>query len=142
MTPTEKRYREVVESGWREAKRVGAVDALALRHAYAMGVLYWFGYPTPDRPDIVSGYRSPRKQRELLDRWQLGDRAGLVARPACQSWHMNGKAIDVQTRVSGFDAYRYMMEKWGVRWGGRFNSPDPVHFDWPYGQQPPNICRT
>lgn len=142
MTRNERRFREVVESGWREAQRFGVVEPLALRHAYAMGVLYWFGYPTRDRPDIVSGLRPPRRQRELLDRWQMGDRAGLVARPACRSWHMNGKAIDVETRVPGFDFYTYVMQEWGVRWGGTFQTPDPVHFDWPYGEQPPDICRT
>lgn len=118
------------------------MDALALRHAYAMGVLFWFGYREPARPDIVSGFRSPERQRQLLLRWQSGDRAGLVAKPACQSWHMVGKAIDVETDVVGFDFYTYLMERWDVRWGGRFQNPDPVHFDWPYGERPPNICRT
>lgn len=130
----------MVRSGYREADGFGVIYPLAIRHAYAMGVLAYFGYNEPARPDIVSGLRPPRRQRELLDRWQLGDRAGLVTRPACQSWHMNGKALDVETEVAGFDAYRYLMTQWGARWGGNFD--DPVHFDWPYGERPPNICRT
>lgn len=107
-----------------------------------MGVLYWFGYDERGRPDIVSGYRSPERQRQLLDRWEIGDRAGLVARPACQSWHMVGKAIDVETGVRGFDFYTFLMQEWGARWGGTFQYQDPVHFGWPYGERPPNICRT
>jgi hypothetical protein len=109
-----------------------------------MAVLRYLGYSEPDRPDIVSGYRSPMEQRALLNRWQRGDREGLAAKPACQSWHMARRAIDVQTDVRAFDLYRVLLEqRTGARWGGRFENPDEPHFAWPQdGVEPPNICES
>jgi len=108
-----------------------------------MGVLWWvWGFETSQRPDIVSGLRPPERQRQLLQAWNAGQRAGLRSKPACQSWHMNGKALDTDTGRDGFPAYVWLMKQWGVRWGGDFNSPSPNHFDMPTGTPPPNICQT
>lgn len=126
------------DAGYREAVRFGVIAELANAHAIATAVLAYLGLPARDRPDIISGYRDPARQRELRQRWDTGRRAGLVARPALRSWHMVGRAIDVQ-RVRGFDLYRQVMEELGVRWGGRFNNPDPVHFDLPDTNQPPTF---
>lgn len=86
---------------------------------------------------ITSGYRSPKRQRELLNRWISGNRTGLVARPSRRSWHMQGYAIDVSTRINprSFLVFRNLMLTFrGIRWGGNFNSYDPVHFDLPTGE--------
>lgn len=78
---------------------------------------------------IVSGKRSWWKQRQLQRAWDRGDRAGLVVRPASNSAHTRGEAFDL-ARVSHLPIYgelaRYLP---GVRWGGRFNTRDDVHFD-------------
>lgn len=83
---------------------------------------------------ITSGYRDPRRQRLLQARWDAGNRAGLVARPASRSWHMQGLAVDVSTRSPNFPVFRWLMIHWGARWGGNFSSYDPVHFDTPNGR--------
>jgi hypothetical protein len=112
----------------------------ARAHAWATAVLRYYGYGYPGRPDIISGYRSPSKQRALLQRWNAGDRVGLTAKPACQSWHMLGRAIDVQTDVRGFRHYAYLLHEYtGARDGRAFG--DPGHFDWPIDKTPPNICQ-
>jgi len=82
---------------------------------------------------ITSGYRSPVRQRELQQRWDSGDRTGLVARPATRSWHMQGLAVDVSTRSESFGQFRDIMLYYGLRWGGNFRNYDPVHFDLPTG---------
>ena len=43
---------------------------------------------------IVSGYRSPGRQAELLARWEAGDRAGLTSKPLVYSQHTLGRAVD------------------------------------------------
>lgn len=136
--------RDVYNGAIQEAKRNGLniAELPAKAHAWATAILRYNGYPEPERPDIVSGYRPPMEQRALLDRWQAGNREGLAAKPACQSWHMAGRAIDVETSGAGFDTYRWLLEKYtGAKWGGRFSPPDPVHFAWPTSSQPPNICQ-
>lgn len=83
---------------------------------------------------ITSGYRSPRKQNELIRRWEAGDRDGLVTKPATRSWHMRGLAIDVRYRSKDFERFKTAMILWGCRWGGHFRKFDPVHFDFPIGE--------
>lgn len=48
-------------------------------------------------PRITSGFRDPAKQREMQARWDRGDRQGLKFRPATNSDHTRGKAIDIVT---------------------------------------------
>lgn len=116
-------------------------DSLPARaHAWATAVLRYYGYGYPERPDIISGYRSPQEQVQLLRDWRAGNREGLTAKPACKSWHMVGRALDVQTDVQGFRPYGYLLaEHTGARDGRSFG--DPGHFDWPQAQEPPNICQ-
>ena len=90
---------------------------------------------------VVSGYRSPERQAELLARWVSGDRRGLVARPAARSSHSEGRAVDLafvwlgqpvpvsDTPREYFQFLADLLEPVGVRWGGRFRSPDINHFD-------------
>jgi len=134
---------EVYEGARREAKRNGLrVGGLPMRaHAWATAVLRYLGFGEASRPDIVSGYRPPMEQRRLLDLWQDGRRSGLDAKPACRSWHMARRAIDVETNVRAFALYRdLLVQRTGARWGGQFSTPDPPHFDWPTGEPPPSIC--
>lgn len=133
---------EVYRGAAQEAERHGLhQNSLPARaHAWATAVLRWYNYREPNRPDIVSGYRSPQKQARLRRRWERGDREGLVAPPACQSWHTVGRAIDVEDHVAGFAPYAYLLsEHTGARDGRSFD--DPGHFDWPSSQSPPNICQ-
>lgn len=106
------------------------------RLAYLVGLLQGlFVTYGLDPVRITSGYRSPERQSRLQNRWDAGDRDGLVVRPASRSWHMQGLAVDVSTRSSNFELFRENMESFsGVRWGGRFRNPDPVHFDLPIGR--------
>lgn len=102
---------------------VGLAQTVTQFNGYPRGIL------------IVSGYRSPKRQLELQNRWDSGDRVGLVARPASRSWHMQGLAVDVNTREQGFPFFRdIMLQLPGVRWGGNFNRKDNVHFDLPIGK--------
>lgn len=81
-------------------------------------------------PPITSGYRDLSKQRQLYERWRAGD-SGVIVRPARTSWHTEGRAIDVDRSHPNFEVFVRMWEDSGGRWGGRFSSPDPVHFDVP-----------
>lgn len=74
----------------------------------------------------------------MLMRWERGDRTGLNYKPARRSWHALGLAIDVETRVKGYPAYRELMRFLGVRVGEDFG--DKGHFDVPIpGQEPPDV---
>ena len=139
MTEQEQ-FNRIFWGAYREAQRARVLDAVAYRHAYATAFLWWYyGLDEPERPDIISGYRSPARQRQLLTRWQSGDTRGLVAKPACKSWHTVGRAIDVESDVRGFRPYAFMLREWfGMRDGRNFS--DPGHFDLPGPTQPPNIC--
>lgn len=107
-------------------------QAIARAHAYATAYLAWRGFGEPARPDITSGRRSPQRQRELIERWDAGQRAGFIGAPARCSKHTVGAAIDVETRVAGFDLYRQVMRALGARDGTDFG--DTGHFDDPTKQ--------
>lgn len=139
MTEQEQ-FNRIWWAAYREAQKFRLIEAVALRHAWATALLWWYyGYDEPARPDIVSGFRSPAKQRRLLSRWQAGDTRGLVAKPACRSWHTLGRAMDVESDVAGFGPYAFFLSEWfGMRDGRTFD--DPGHFDLPGPSQPVNIC--
>lgn len=75
---------------------------------------------------LTSGFRSIQQQRGLHAR--LG-RRGLAAAPG-RSFHNYGLALDFVTR-NPRDQTRAgaLAESLGLRWGGRFRPPDPVHID-------------
>ncbi len=75
---------------------------------------------------LTSGYRGLQEQRRLFAR--LG-RRGLAAQPG-RSYHNYGLALDFLTtpRAAQAQAGR-LAESLGLRWGGRFHPPDPVHID-------------
>ena len=95
--------------------------------AYVTGAVYceYYGIPAPE---IVSGARSEAAQRELRRRWDAGDRAGLVVRPALYSNHTRREAFDLAIGP-GQRAFAQWAPLLGLRWGGNFSTPDPVHFD-------------
>jgi D-alanyl-D-alanine dipeptidase len=90
---------------------------------------------------VVSGYRSQSHQSDLRARWDRGDRSGIVVRPALSSRHTEGRAIDLQFSYRGQlvpvrdtprDYWLFLddlLRPVGVRWGGRFRSPDLNHFE-------------
>lgn len=131
-----------IEAAWRaalrEAQREGLADYPAAAHAWATAVLAYWGYSEPQRPDILSGRRSPERQRVMQVAWDRGRRAGLSARPASRSWHLAGRAADVEQHVAGYPAYVYLLTTYtGARDGRDFG--DPGHVDWPTSEQPPSI---
>lgn len=143
MTPEQRRFESAYVGALREAEAYGIPrDRIAaLAHAWATGVLAYYGYTEPQRPDITSGYRDPAKQRNLLERWNRGERAGFIGKPACRSQHTIRNAIDVQTDVDGFEPYAYLLVTYtGATDGSTFN--DQGHFDWrnTTAEVPPNIC--
>jgi len=133
-------FNDIWNVAFKEALRFDVVRAVALRHAWATALMwYWYGAGEPQRPDVISGYRSPARQAQLLQRWQSGHREGIRAKPACQSWHMVGRAIDVENnRPEWLEVYGALMVWLGMRWGRTFG--DPNHFDYPGPNEPPNIC--
>lgn len=68
---------------------------------------------------------------------------GAIVKPATHSNHMIGHAIDCNLELDGmyYNSQRMLndtgtikqfirdVEASGMRWGGRFSTPDPVHFD-------------
>jgi len=69
---------------------------------------------------------------------------GAIVTPASHSNHLIGHAIDVNLYDKDGDLWtsKYLIEpkdeildfinevsKYGIRWGGKFSTPDPVHFD-------------
>lgn len=99
------------------------------RAAAGYAALMWWGehYELP-AARIVSGKRDRGWTVAAQKRWDRGDRAGLVTRPATNSAHLSGEAFDLE-RVGHLWIYGEWAPYAGLRWGGRFRSPDPVHFD-------------
>jgi len=85
-------------------------------------------------PTVNSGFRSPKKQAELRRRWDAGDRTGIVARPAKRSKHSNTgflgepDATGVDISFDAQDLAGQYAHFFGLKWGGKFKRPDPVHF--------------
>jgi len=79
---------------------------------------------------IISGFRSLEYQMELQRRWDAGDREGLAYRPATNSDHTRGRAVDVSGNEEVLRAYARRWRALGPShiWGGDFSAPDPNHF--------------
>lgn len=134
-------FNRIWNGAYAEARSFDVIEAVALRHAWATALMwYWYGATEAQRPDIISGFRSPARQAELLQRWKAGVTDGIAARPACRSWHMTGRALDVEDLGPWLDVYGWLMREMGMRWGIEFG--DTNHFDYPGDSQPPNICVT
>lgn len=112
----------------------GLNEGLAYRIAY----LYLWGLQSGFPMSITSGWRDPAHQKELQQRWDSGDRAGLKVRPATNSKHStttffgdpDAMAVDIgaggdqNLRILGQWATNYL----GLKWGGDFKTADLVHF--------------
>lgn len=84
--------------------------------------------------EVTSGFRDPKRQRDLQKAWDRGNRQGLKVRPATNSKHShttflgkpNAHAIDIATsdeKLAG-EIAKYLR----INWGGDFKNYDPVHF--------------
>lgn len=106
--------------------------------AYAYSVIdYWMrSLWGVQAPPIVSGYRDPARQAELYQRWLQGEPG--ISKPARQSWHLEGRAIDISKNHWLFPYFEWLWDygKFG-RNGRDFVSSDPGHFDIP-GPHLPN----
>lgn len=89
---------------------------------------------------IVSTRRSCAEQNAIY--------AGGVATQArgCQSWHVWGRAADLQLSPASTSNYALLGDKWkemGGVWGGDFlvyGSPDIGHFEWHPGLKISDVC--
>lgn len=109
----------------------GISPVVAVKFATLYAILYLLGLS----PRITSGFRSPAKQRELVARWNAGDRAGFIGKPAdpdgsrhCRetlSGAPASTAIDMP--CSNNDLAAGIARALGLRAGVDFN--DPGHYD-------------
>lgn len=124
-------------SDWLKAVQQVLIDEYGLNSGFAekISYLYYWSQMYGISFDITSGWRDPKRQAALRARWDRGDRAGLIARPATTSKHCNtrlGRPSSLAVDVSSSDLST--LGEWAVkyldlRWGGNFRRPDPVHFD-------------
>lgn len=113
------------DAGYDHARAMG----LNRKTARAYGQLAaWLAHDGERMPPIVSGYRPAWRQRALQERWDRGDRAGLVVRPAHDSKHSRREAFDLQ-RSPLLRKLGAWAPAAGLRWGGTFQKRDDVHFD-------------
>lgn len=113
------------ESEW------GISSVVATKFAILYAALHFLGL----NPRINSGFRDPKKQRELIARWNSGDRAGFIGKPAdpdnsrhCKTTLFGGPgstAIDMPCTNNDLGAK--VARVLGLRAGVDFN--DPGHYD-------------
>jgi hypothetical protein len=108
-------------------------QGLASQVSDAAAKLYLLLYLYGLGPTITSVYRSEQHQAELLARWNAGDRAGLVYKPAIHSDHsltVSGspasKAIDIDLRTKNYSLGAQIAHAIGVKTG--YEIGDPVHY--------------
>lgn len=77
---------------------------------------------------ITSARRSPRQQAKLYAEWLAGRRK-LPAQPPGKSLHEVGRAFDIGSVGEGLNIAGQIAPFLDLRWGGRFQNPDPVHFE-------------
>lgn len=108
----------------------GLAHGLTNATARAYATLTWWGeHHGITTPSISSGARTAVAQRAMRERWDRGDRRGLVARPAERSKHVEGKAFDLAASAADLQTLGRLAPYAGLRWGGTFQDYDPVHFD-------------
>lgn len=115
---------------WYKNAAYALTKGLTMQAARAYATLTWWGEHYGIRsPEITSGRRPAAYQAELRARWDRGDRAGLVVRPALTSKHTEGRAFDLAADRATLQTLGGLAPYAGLRWGGTFTDPDPVHFD-------------
>ena len=106
-------------------------EGLKVTPAFVYALLAWnWEVHGGTAPKITSGLRSAAHQLTLRRRWEMGDRRGLVVKPALSSAHVRGEAFDL-VRGRHLSVFGVWIKQLGGRWGGDFSTPDPVHFDFP-----------
>lgn len=109
----------------------GIAKGLDQETALVYAILAWNYevFAQESAPRITSGRRSFAHQLTLRERWIRGDRRGLVVKPALHSQHTLGRAFDIERKRRAIAAFAGWAPRLGIRWGGNFTNPDPVHFD-------------
>jgi len=98
-----------------------------------MALLILYSHFAGNEAILVSGFRSPDRQKALQKQWDSGNRSGLVARPATNSLHSvvtfgkpDAHALDIS--FSNKDLAGSYAPVFGLKWGGNFKSVDKPHF--------------
>lgn len=111
------------------AEEWGLHPELALRCA-----LLWFeckraGFTV----GLESGWRSTDLQRRLYQAWLDRGKRGLPAAPPGRSKHERTPAEATDWRIPPGHVHDFgaIAERVGLKWGGRFSTPDPVHVELP-----------
>jgi hypothetical protein len=84
--------------------------------------------------EIKSGFRDPKKQKQMRKNWDAGNRSGLAFKPAINSKHTKGtveneNALAVDIVFKDQNVAGKLAKKYGLRWGGNYkNKKDVVHF--------------
>ena len=83
-------------------------------------------------PRLVSGRRTCAEQRALYAKGRTAPGPIVTKANGCQSWHVHGRAVDVQlARAGDYQQLGEAAKRHGGRWGGDFaNFPDPGHIEY------------
>ena len=108
----------------RSLERVwGLTEATALAVVKLIIWARYYGIPV----EVYSGRRSNAQQASLYYT-RVGVCAGCpVARPGTSD-HELGEAVDVKFPLSNWAGVEYLAAAAGLKWGGRFSTPDYPHF--------------
>lgn len=109
-----------------ELYRSGLSQGLAADAAYGYAALMWWGeHYGITAARITSGNRTIEEQRRL---WRNRHRNPYpVARPGT-SRHHGGRAFDLPSSAR-HDIYSAWAHLVGLKWGGTFGTPDPIHYE-------------
>lgn len=77
---------------------------------------------------LTSGRRDRARQAQLYAAWVAG-KSKLPAAPPGRSMHELGLAFDIGGSAEGLQIAGQLAPFLGLRWGGNFTTPDPVHFE-------------
>lgn len=109
----------------------GLDSTFAVKAAILYAALHFAGL----KPRITSGFRDPDKQRDLIRRWNAGERAGFIGKPAspdtsrhCRESLTGAPAATAIDMPCDNNALAGQIAKvLGLRAGIDFN--DPGHYD-------------
>ena len=92
------------------------------------------------QPKIRSSLRTCKEQDEQV-------RLGFSHAPGCNSWHVLGRALDLDMSPNVCTTYQKLgelWESWGGVWGGRFGGfgacGDSGHYEWHPGIKRSELC--
>lgn len=84
---------------------------------------------------LFEGKRSCARQAALYAQGRTTEGAVVTWAQGCRSWHMFGRAVDLyldSERCADYEPLGVYWESLGGNWGGRFSTPDCVHFELPH----------